>query len=60
MKSILTVGLGLAVVGLARFFAAAIAEERVRRSALHHDRDTIRWEGEGGNPVTPQTALTEV
>ena len=51
IKGILTLGLGVAAVGLARFFLTAIAEERNRRHALHEERETTRWEGEGGNVV---------
>jgi hypothetical protein len=59
IKGILTLGLGVAAVGLARFFVTAIAEERKRRDALHQDHETTRWEGEGGNVVGAQ-ALGEV
>jgi len=60
MKGLLTVGLGLAVFSLARFFVSAIAEEHSRRDAMRHDKETMRWEGEGGNPVMPQSATSEM
>jgi len=59
IKGILTVGIGLAAVALARFFANAIAEERSRRVALRDERETMRWEGEGGNADMPPAAVTE-
>ncbi|MDQ6620096.1 MAG: hypothetical protein M3Z31_10435 [Pseudomonadota bacterium] len=60
IKGLLTIGLGVAAIGLVRFFASAIAEERGRRHALHHHHETTRWEGEGGNLVVPQTAAGNV
>jgi hypothetical protein len=58
LKGLLTVALGAAAIGLARFVASAIAEERERRSALHVEHETTRWEGEGGNVVPSSSAAS--
>src|SRR5581483_81974 len=60
VKSILALGLGIAVVGLARFFVTAIVEEHRRREALRDEHEALRWESEGGNPVTSLGALAEM
>ena len=57
VKGLLMLGVGAAAVGLARFCSTAIREERQRRNGLHESHETTRWEGEGGNPVMPQSAL---
>ena len=59
LKGLMTLGLGMAAVGLVRFAVSAINEERQRRSALHEDHETTRWEGEGGNLVSPHPAAGE-
>lgn len=59
LRGLVTLGLGAAAVGIVRFAVGAIAEERERRSALHEEHETTRWEGEGGNVVISQPVASE-
>ena len=59
IKGVLILGVGVAAVGVARFVKAAIEDERQRRHGMRTTHETTRWEGEGGNVMSPATAGTE-
>lgn len=59
IKGVLILGAGVAAVGVACFAKAAIENERQRRHGMRTTHETTRWEGEGGNLVSPATAGTE-